>query len=857
MAVVKDNSVEFAVISGKFASNKVCKHNDVELEYGVNAFKTLAEAMEAIATDKVIFADAKTTLTQQEIELLGDTEAVYGNFSDDWEEVPVPAKNTLNVKDVETDKNFSKFLTVNVTDSTVADISKGHDVYTRKESAKTKKNKHSIYEDDCKVGYEINKTVTATDTYKKDGSVTLKNSSAGAIDNYNKVTLTNSNAGDIANNTLSKVITVTEYWVESKDCDGNVEKGEVENYCDVEYVYAASGAVTVKADKSCTAESLTVGNISGYKTVTLTGYADKKTGNVIAVTAGTITGGNETVALDTSKSVSGSVKLSNAQTGAINGFDSMTAENTEIAGDVVAIYADYLDDYYGVITEKISGNSEMAAKLSRTYTVKAANKVSVKNSSVSGNIKGYKNITLDNAEISGNIAMGQAYTLIYKRNSTEFSYTSSGSETAARNGSITIKNSAVGRGFDNPDYGNIQNYNKVTITNSVVGNVSQDNFFKFTGKCSEKDDMFESSGILERKATGSFTAKLDKNAAEGDFYTGNIEGYEKVTVTGYSSKTAVNKIVVNGPIVGGASTAEVSVYDNGYSLEYAEITSGTSRATGSATISYAEVWGDIRGYSTVTLKDASALAIDSNNYQTGTDNEVVGKSVSLESSTAESIRGYSAINIKKGSNMVGELQGTNGNDKLTIAKGAVLDTWGIDLLEGKDTFNISGTLLFSEGGSLSNLESITGNGEIAACGYTYEDVKSLVADTAFKGSVLDLGNTAYNFRGTAYEKSDDTFKKAVSFTGNSYSGWLGSWSKDGEVAGTDELDYVKVTLEEGQSFEVMGANCTILDSKGNTVGSTDLAYGDYAAGDYVFKLSIDENYGSSSSYNISIYSHLD
>ncbi|MBR7145626.1 MAG: hypothetical protein IKD10_11885, partial [Lentisphaeria bacterium] len=179
--------------------------------------------------------------------------------------------------------------------------------------------------------------------------------------------------------------------------------------------------------------------------------------------------------------------------------------------------------------------------------------------------------------------------------------------------------------------------------------------------------------------------------------------------------------------------------------------------------------------------------------------------------------------VNKGDSTIGSYTGTDDNDTLSIAKGAVLTAGEIVLTDAKDTLALNGTLILSD--SNFNVTKITGKGEIAAAATVWD---ALDMDE----TVLNLGETSEYFRGTAYENADDTWKKAVKWDGKSdYNGWLGDWS--GAKEGSDEVDFIKFKATENAKLTIGGeVDWLLLDKKGNVIESKKIT----AAGDYIIQL---------------------
>ena len=215
------------------------------------------------------------------------------------------------------------------------------------------------------------------------------------------------------------------------------------------------------------------------------------------------------------------------------------------------------------------------------------------------------------------------------------------------------------------------------------------------------------------------------------------------------------------------------------------------------------------------------------------------KSVTMSNSQVGSISNVSKVTVSKGDNVIGSYTGSGVDDTLSIAKGAVLTAEKINLDGVKDTLALNGTLILDGEEVDFYAEKITGKGEIAASSEVYAGL-----DINF-ANILNVGETAENFRGTAYEKADDTAKKAVKWDGvEVYEGWMGSWS--GSASGSDNVDYIKFKAAAGDILTVDGVtDWTLLDKKGNDIGKNITT-----AGEYTIKL--ENNEDKSISYSITL-----
>ena len=212
------------------------------------------------------------------------------------------------------------------------------------------------------------------------------------------------------------------------------------------------------------------------------------------------------------------------------------------------------------------------------------------------------------------------------------------------------------------------------------------------------------------------------------------------------------------------------------------------------------------------------------------------KTVTLSNSSVTLISNVNEVSISKGKSLVGSYVGTNENDTLSIAKDAILIADKIDLgKEAKDTINLAGTLILT--GSSVIATKITGKGEIVATSDVYKNL-----DINFV-NVLDLGETTTNFKGTTFESSDNTLKKATKWDpATQYDGWMGSWN-DCTKEGSDAVDFIKFKANAGDTLiisNITEGNWTLFDKKGIEVTDVNIFDNNtntfLAKGEYILQL---------------------
>ena len=577
-------------------------------------------------------------------------------------------------------------------------------------------------------GYFENVSVT---NYISSGYINASNSDIkGDIENYLTVYLTNTSAGNISRDIFS---------------GQSIYPDEIED------TYSSAGNVSISLNYSADKNKIyKVGDIEGYTTVTINGYIDyTNPDNNIEITTGAITSGNkvakyykvirpeQATKID---SAVGYISVNTAKTEDIYGFNAVNLNSADINGDVIAaytpvsrgdkdkiycgsIYSSGLDSYYAPIYIAVS----------------SAASFTMSNSSVEGAVRGYGYVSLNNSTAAA-IDMGTAYTVnhsysySYMNDLTIASYT----HTANKYNSVIITDSEVKAG---EEYGTVNNFGYVTITNSNVGNITMDLLTSINGSCY---GSYNSGTITtEYSAQGSVTVSAAWNA-ENDYRTGAISGYQNVTISGGNG----HKVVVNGNITGGAYTITEawkvsSGYDGIYTPKAEEPTSAQS--TGSVTLNAgAVVTGDVYGYNIVTVNSAVVKGAIISYENTS------GLMASFTAAEIKGVGGYQIVNFYG----INQADAIYGNSKaaanITVNYGATVTAKEV-VLDSDDTLNISGTLVMT--GSTFEAANVGGYGEIVALKDVYNTIKDNFSSSTVK--MVNLGQTAENFVSTTAEHADD------------------------------------------------------------------------------------------------------
>lgn len=414
----------------------------------------------------------------------------------------------------------------------------------------------------------------------------------------------------------------------------------------------------------------------------------------------------------------------------------------------------------------------------------------------------------------------------------------------------------------------IINFNSITVEGASVGNVSNNIRSKYTEKAVYDWDALEDYGNLdEARKTVSSSTDIRKSSGSAVLKKGasadSLSGYKTVNLD-------------NAEITGNVDSG--LTYTEKYNKT--DTTSEKVRTysrTGQFTAANAVVDGSVENFATVKLTASSVgnvklCAYSEQKYKTVKGEVIVdtftnpidklaGKITLEKGSFAAGISNYSSVIFKNSSagvvencsnvtfseeNTIAAYCGTSGNDTFTINKKAVVTlTDSFDMNGGKDKLVVNGTLILDTY-DINIPYSITGNGEIVT--------SKAYADNINIDRVINLGTTTENFRGSAYEKSDDTAKKAVKWknTDESYDGWL----RQG-VGCVDTIDYIKFTTNDWGTIEISSEQWAAGTNDRITLNGRELEIVDGKAVETLFTgtdyiLMIERNDEDSMSYSITI-----
>lgn len=416
----------------------------------------------------------------------------------------------------------------NAFDADVADVVNYKTVTVKSDSAvenitsvnTTEKYSLNISSSAAKVSSNISKT-TNTDAV---GNLTVEHSVVDHISGFAKVDIAGGKTGDIirsneAGEGLSKIAETIKL---STDKNGVVCAKR-----DVTVSGISGGKLIAKA-------SAEIGDIANYNTVDLNGVAAGNISN--SVLSKVVT--KESYYLDDASSfvqpgefdldlstwdrntmdqhnldykVNGSVKLTSGATAEhISGFSKVNLSGsvvdqisaiTSIDGRDI-ICGSYKIQEKNAVTMK---NGLQNGTYSITLTVAPAASVTLNDSVIlTGGITGYKSVVVNNSKIAGDIDCGSAYSYKYTETYKNGVKTVKETLTLTSNGSLKAQNTMID--------GDINNYEKILLTDVVAGNITKDTLKKGV------------DGVKTHKLTGSITLT--------DSEVGNIENYQTLTVNG-------------------------------------------------------------------------------------------------------------------------------------------------------------------------------------------------------------------------------------------------------------------------------------------------------------------------------------
>ena len=895
--VVKKNKEDNPVSMQNTVTGSVTVKDNAKVLGDITGYKnvTVEKAavlgdIKGIANDLDVAAkyDNNNVLTGYEIAKVNDEKYTSVSVADNVKWDGTSAKGTLTIKKSAKDAGTVKLEKADV-DGKILDFTT---VKIEKDSTVKGVERFAQISQTLTQNYKTGKdnVVTLTETVKSNrtfnGSATISDSQIidreqnqdkyGAVIGYNKVNVTNSLTGDIklfdgSGDNIWKTSTVKNVY---EAVDANVFKAEnwAENAADFKvaseenHKYSSTGSVTVKLDKNAkAAEDYFVGNITGYKSVTIAALVDKNGKVVAGVSTGNIfnkvdesyslkdtrkvivTGEgadakntyNGTLTGKYSKSAAGSLKVSNAVIGAFNGYKNVTLDNVLVNGNDVFFTPENgseKSERKSVFTT--ADNGKVEAVITEKITEKAVGTLSAKNSDVMMNLVDYTNVKLTNTIVRGVI-------------NSNFNSTEEGSYLFRWSNYASYTNDQIEKSDDLPE----------TTSTALVSSTVKS----------------------AKKAAGSVTVKLDKDLNDKlDYFCNSISGYKTVSVSGFCKDNKNKVFAVKGSIVGG-DTASVTNKANSLTSRKNEYNS-----TGKVTLEYVKVAESVTGFANAVLKNTTVVynvyGGNSVSAKGDADDEVkvvsqeAAGSLSMENSiVGGTVGGYKTVNVKKGFNSVEIYTGTaNSKESVTIAKNAVLAVKNNLALNNEDKLTVNGELILQAGQGdnawNSTLSKIDGKGVVYANAETLNKIKGIIANSQVEGK--NLGATSKHFKGIALENTDNSAAQAAVWDEvGEFGGWLGVNTKEfNDLAFQDKEDYIRFTAEEDETVyissnewdnaSVICDTVKLMDKDGRVIKKGEFSqYENYlgqktwqctfdvAAGEE-YVLCITRNYANSMSYTI-------
>ncbi len=379
--------------------------------------------------------------------------------------------------------------------------------------------------------------------YSGNGSFTANDSAVGAVNNYQTVIFTNTNSGNIINDSLASIVS---------------------GY-DLVRTSTASGYLSVTANMYGEEDEYSIGTNKSF------GYS-KFAGSV-----------NDS-----------EVAISGYATAVISGFQHWADDDIE--KDIV-------------INGHILGGNSTDNGSSPEYT--AAGYLSLNNEvTVNGHILYFATVTGSNdIDIFGDIYKGDDTVINYQSGFYDSSWMWNTTDV-----SLIIKSGTVS--LTDADVKDITNYQTVILTDTNSGNIINKTLAQKevigSGYISTKSIAFNSTGYLSISATdddeyfignrnNGKTADITVDKNGNEFTDGNaIYGYGTVMVSGYRdwlNSSNNKKITVSGTITGGNRSYQNGIYGGDDKIH--------ETSAGMASLTLADITGDVKGFSTVVLSDAA------------------------------------------------------------------------------------------------------------------------------------------------------------------------------------------------------------------------------------------------------------
>ena len=467
-----DDKDSLIFVSAKYTGDQINgkKQNGIVLQYGVNAFASIEEVLAKyprIDTGKLIILDKKADFnTAAELPTLAGTALLAESKNNENSysyQASYSSQNSLNITE-NTDTDFLRFSTVTLNGAQAGSISGGKE--SSSENTKQTQDRKGNITDTRKYSYSRSLT----------GKFTGSNGAeADTIGNYSTVVLNSATADKLIGGT--EKATISDKYVDgitkdSKSLSATVSKG-------------VSGKLTL-SDGASAAE------ISNYSTVTVNNASTGVIKNTVIKNTRKETSSfdqakrtvSRNVTLSYSETASGTLNAANATLGNVTGFATVTLKNVVNAGDFRRVAED--GSAYSTVKEtlKISTGKVgiVSGNYTKTETFTRSGKLTATDS-VIGDVENFNTVTLSGTSAGdiSNILDSQITTtggtIWYSAD--EYGSTDDYSidlsdfnlQTAVKrslSGSVTLKNGA--------DVKSVTDFKTLTMTGSkvdTVKNVSQ------------------------------------------------------------------------------------------------------------------------------------------------------------------------------------------------------------------------------------------------------------------------------------------------------------------------------------------------------------------------------------------------
>lgn len=806
-----------------------------ELEFGVNAFDSIEDAIEA-GESEIAVLDSKTEI---KTDITDDVRITtnYNNekYEDNYEGETWVSKSTLTVKGgVDASGVYA---------DAFANVTVGKDAMLAGAWGGTSKWNESWNDDNTVTSSNGNWNVGGTFTAEKGAEI-------GDIEGFSKVTLTDAVVtglieGGKGSETFSEKTTEYSYAKSWKNTYANAGKliatgskidDDIENYADIKLT---DTEVSGEIDGGTASYSLST-NSSTSASGDVTKMSEKSD-NKLAVS------GSVTISVTKDQLEDATDDVDFAAVAGIFGYSKVVISGTEgkeydayaVVGDIKAMETEDGSGFFaGSFRSTKSGSlveKEDSLTVNTKESIKAAAAGSVKLAvAKAGDIVGYKNVILTEDSYAESIDAGLNVSV-----TRTYDYSEKNDKVASTDKTV-VKGSSVGTvtvdgAFVNND---IVGYAKVIIEDGAfVGKISNgSDFVEENVTTDEGTDKEKIVYTRTDKVAGSVTVKANKNYDDDDtMVAGDIVGYAKVNVSGYNAKGDILFVTVGN--IFSSNTKTVSTTKDG-----ATETKTTIDTVGKVTVTNA--WAQNIDAKTVVLEKAHVGNIGTTLIDDVTQN-LKGNSLTMKGATVTGIQNVETVTVAKGVNALIDGAYSNNSevaDKFTIAAGAslILTEDAAISADKKDKVTVNGSLIVNSADNIADIAcDILGKGEIAASDDVLADIEALDLDIAKSIKLVNTGATSEGFVGSKFEAADNTAKAAVNwdfdFDNATFTGWLNGGA-DADVV--DKVDYIKFYVdvdEDNDEVKFLEIGGDLADDDKVIVNGKTYTFEDFSAEDFEIK----------------------